>query len=147
MMRIHLAHNRLENGQPSGGLRAIEFGNHASFESVYIDAPICTCFVERDKVRLGRKTFPIISCAPWAGNWCWDTITVTSETANEILKHLRSLKYHGEPKMELTEASNEFWRLYHANRPISFRTKPVTPQPQPEPATTPRPPAQEADHA
>lgn len=125
-MKIHLAHNQLENGLPSGGLRAIEFGNHASFESIYLDAPICTCCVAHDKVRLGRKIFPIASYAPWVGNWCWDTITVTPEIASEILRHLRSMKYHGDPKMELVEASNEFWRLYHAGKPIVFKAKNIS---------------------
>jgi len=56
-------------------------------------------------VKIARRRFPIRSHTPWVGNWCWDAVDVSVETAAEILNYVQEW-FHCE------EGEETLWNLW-----------------------------------
>lgn len=108
IVSIALCCNNPDNGMFTGELVAVDVGTEEllRLESVY-DPPsganLSYSFriTERNKgwgcdrvegiMSIAERPFPIIGYKQSWGNWCWDCVIVTPETAIEIINHLKSL--------------------------------------------------------
>lgn len=78
-------------GQHTGKLRAAQFETGDGWE-IYIACiyrPITCRKLDDNRIRVGRRAFPIVSYACYIGNMMWDSARVTMEVANEIADVLR----------------------------------------------------------
>ena len=116
IIRILLAVNNPDNGVHSGYLRAVDFGD---LLSVWAYDNAMTCRLERlgiDRLRIGRKTFPIMDYHTWVGDRCWDAVVVDGDVANAIAEHVRkSGKFN--PEMGVIE----IWNAWNSGQPIDLR--------------------------
>lgn len=112
--------NEPDYGQNTGKADAFEFDG---FDTMKIEGLPVTCKrIGRDKLKISRRTFPILSYGSWIGNWCWDGARVTVETANEIAAYLKSLG-----KFDCVEGEESLYDAWHENKIIDFRkTTPPT---------------------
>lgn len=111
-MLIMFACNHYDNGSDLGKADAFEFGDLLHIAGGWI-------VVRRigvDKLRIGRRVFPIISYGSWIGNWCWDGARVTLEVANRIAAHLQAT---GRFNAEHGEAT--IFDMWHEGKSIDFR--------------------------
>ena len=91
-MWIHLCTNDL-NGQFTDKLDAIDFGQLLHLESSFMPDANVTCRrVGRDRIRIGRRIFPIQDYVVWAGNWCWDAVKVDPPTVRYHVLEIEPLK-------------------------------------------------------
>lgn len=115
-LRIMLAVNNPDNGVHSGYLRAVDF---ADLLSVWAYDNAMTCRLETigvDRIRIGRRRFPILRYSTWVGNWCWDAVLVDGNVANAIAEHVRkSGKFH--PEMGVSE----IWDAWESGKPLDLR--------------------------
>lgn len=120
-MQIDLCVNDPNNGNSTGMLWAIQFDNVIHLESNFIPDPDVRCYrCDDHHVKIGRRKFPIIGYAFWVGNWCWDTITVTVATANEILAYIQSLRLHDRQKFGVESAQEDVNDDYELGRKIDL---------------------------
>lgn len=113
-IHIMLAVNDPDNGIETGYVRAIDFDD---LLSVWAYDPVMTCrCVGNDKLRLGRRVFPIQGYTTWVGNWCWDAVSVDIETANAIAEHIRK-----SGKFSPEQGVIEVWDAWDNGQPIDLR--------------------------
>lgn len=120
-IQISLCLNNPNNGEPMRQLWAIDFDSLIHLESNIMPDPGVTCYrCDDHHVRIGRRKFPIIGYAFWVGNWCWDAIAVSIETANNILAYIQSLRIRDFKKYGLEEAQTELWDAYEHSDKIDL---------------------------
>jgi len=90
-----------DQGSPTGRITALHFvGIHETV--LELDAgvwppSVCPRFERLEGfVRISRRRFPVLGYHTWAGNWCWDAISVTPVVGAELLNYLKGLGWHCE---------------------------------------------------
>ena len=127
---VMLCVNDPDNGCDTGRVSAIEFSAQADsvnpmikLESSYWNwGPVCR-LLEGDpkRIKISRRTFPILGYRTWVGNWCWDAALVTIETANQILAYLKSQHDRkGNPYWSPDQAWTEIWEAWEKGEKIDL---------------------------
>lgn len=111
---LMFAVNNPENGVQMGVSVAFDFDNLFHLEGNTI---VCR-YIEPDKLKIGRRIFPILSYGTWIGNWCWDGAEVTLETASQIATYLQSLN-----RFDCHEAEESLYDAWENGSPILFTEK------------------------
>jgi hypothetical protein len=103
------------HGVHTGKLRAAQFsdrdGNELSLECVDREM-VCRKLDDRH-IRVGRRTFPILSYGCYVGNMVWDSAVVTVETASAIADVLRA-----SGKYAPIYGSTEWWDRWEAGESL-----------------------------
>lgn len=91
-IRVLLLVNNCDNGVHTGYVERVDIGS----EVLWLYGRQLRCYVIRAKsgykprfLRLGHITVRIDSYTRWAGNWCWDMVTVDAAGAAKIVNYLR----------------------------------------------------------
>lgn len=120
-MLIHLCVNEPDNGNCTNKLDAIQFGDLLKLESAFWPDPDVTFRrLERSRIRIGRRTFPVLSYATWVGNWCWDAVEVDAQTFIEIFNHIQGLRFHGMQKFQPDSGITKLWNIYKSGQPLKY---------------------------
>ena len=84
---IDFACNDPDNGDFAGRVTAADF---RGVELVYdLYGPGLKFTVEKNSIRLHRKTFFFVSRTYWLGNWCWDRFWFRRDVAVSLLRTMR----------------------------------------------------------
>jgi hypothetical protein len=105
-------------GDHTGKLRRAELddrdGNELSLECVSREI---TCRkLGGNRIRVGRRTFPILGYQCYVGNMMWDSAIVSIETANAIADVLRA-----SGKYQPDSGTVELWDRWEAGEPLALR--------------------------
>ena len=91
-IQVLLLVNNPDNGLPLGYTECVDIGS----EGMQLSGRKLRCYVIRAKnshnlrfLRLGHISVRIDSYTRWAGNWCWDMVTVDAAGAAKIVNYLR----------------------------------------------------------
>lgn len=122
-MTVYLmfAVNNPEDGVDTGRARAFNFNYRGDpeialeLESTYWDGAIVCRMIGKDRLRIGRRVFPVLGHSTWVGNWCWDGVTVENHVAQAIAEHLRSTG-----KWSPCAGYEELWDAWESGVPIVF---------------------------
>lgn len=95
MVNVMLSVNG-EGGHPTGHVDAVHVDDGLlELEGEFLypsDNPTCSVFTHNgvQKVRVGRRVWPIHGYNSWVGNWCWDEVTMERRHARELIAHVIS---------------------------------------------------------
>jgi hypothetical protein len=104
--------NNPDNGVDTGYVEAFDFAAMLHLHGLPLR---CTVDTTRLKVRISRRLFSIEKYDTWVGNWCWDAMEVSLETASQIAEYVRST---GKYNCEGGETS--LFNAWHVGGPIVF---------------------------
>lgn len=114
------------NGQDTGKLRAARLHRQGEYEDgLFLDcfAREIACYETDDgRIRVGRRTFPVVGYQLWVGSMTWDMALVTVDTANAIADVLRA-----SGKYEPTDGAVELWDRWESGAPLFEQEAQVTP--------------------
>ena len=106
-------------GRPTGAISILDvFINHdlvLGLESTYWPESACACKRFPGGLLIHERVFPYHTGGILIGNVFWDRVTVTVETANDLLNYLCDLKVFG-----VEEGRSDFFEAWQANRPLDL---------------------------
>jgi len=107
-----------EYGQTTGWIDAVDFG----LEQLHVEntdgRPMRFTQLSDERIRVGRKTFPIQGYRSWLGNMMWEGVRVDIQTASRIAECLRdSGKYAPDMGYET------IWDQWKAGLPITLEVE------------------------
>ena len=106
-------------GRPTGAISILDvFVNHdlvLGLKSTYWPESACTYKRFPGDLLLHERVFPYCTGGTLIGNVFWDRVTVTVETANDLLNYLCGLKVFG-----IEESRSDFFEAWQAQQPLDL---------------------------
>ena len=113
-VRIMLATNDHQNGQPTGRVDALQILDIISLEAPD-PPPDCVIYPYQKPphFEIDGAPYCIVGYASWVGSWCWDAVTVSDDDAVDILDRLRKTE-----RWTITEADPTVYRKWERGEKI-----------------------------
>lgn len=101
--------NYWRNGNFQGRCEGVEINDQLTLHN--FDVP---CKLGKNAIVFGWRVFPIHGHREWVGNWCWDMVWMTPETAKKLIRYLAYLD--ADPESGETEAFEKFEAMKEAEK-------------------------------